>query len=117
MVGEGGRTSRSPISSATTVVVVVVVEIAVIAAAAAPAAAGVAAVIVVVGVAPSRSCVDGLHRDLGSGFGCGVEGLSPGVVLCPELNCRLHGDLGLLGEAMAAVRRRRAAVAWGRCAI
>lgn len=113
MVGEGGRRSRSPISSAT----IVVVEIAVVAAAAAPAAAGVAAVIVIVGVAPRWSGVDGLHRDLGSGLSRGVEGLSPGVVLCPELNCRLHGDLGLLGKAMAAVGRRGATVARGRRAI
>lgn len=113
MMGEGGRTSRSPITSGPTVVVV---EIAVIAAAA-PAAAGVAAVIVVVGVAPSWRWVDGLHRDLGSGLGCGVEGLSPGVVLCPELHRGLHGDLGLLGKAVAAVGGRGAAVARGRRAI
>lgn len=106
MVGEGGRRSRSPVSSAT----IVVVEIAVVAAAA-------AAVIVIVGVAPRWSGVDGLHRDLGSGLGRGVEGLSPGVVLGPELNCRLHGDLGLLGKAMAAVGRRGATVTRGRCAV
>lgn len=99
MMGEGGRTSRSPITPTPTVVVI---EIAMIAAAA-PATAGVAVVIVIVGVAPGRSRVDGLHGDLGSGLSCGVEGLSPGVVLCPELHCGLHGDLGLLGKAMAAV--------------
>lgn len=110
MMGEGGRTSRSPIASAPTVVVV---EIAMIAAAA-PATACVAAVIVVVRVAPSWSWVHGLHRDLRSGLGRGVEGLSPGVVLCPELHRGLHGDLGLLGKAMAAVRRRGAAVVRGR---
>lgn len=76
MMGEGGRTSRSPVASAPTVVVVEI-------AAGAPASAGVAAVIVIIRVASSRSWVDGLHRDLGSGLGCGVEGLSPGVVLCP----------------------------------
>lgn len=113
MMGEGGGTPRSTIASAPTVVVV---EIAVTAAAA-PATAGVAAVIVVVRVAPSRSWVDGLHRDLGSGLGRGVEGLGPGVVLCPELHGGLHGDLGLLGKAMAAVGGRGAAVAWGRRAI
>lgn len=111
VMGEGGRTSRSPITSGSAVVVVA--EIAV-AAAAAPATAGVAAVIVVVRVAPSRSRVDGLHGDLGSGLGRGVEGLSPGVILCPELHRGLHGDLGLLGKAVAAVGRRGAAVAWGR---
>ncbi len=113
MMSEGSRTSRSSITPAPTVVVI---EVAMIAAAA-PAAAGVAAVIVVVLVTPGRSWVDGLHGDLRSGLGCRVEGLSPGVVLCPELHCRLHGDLGLLGEAMAAVGGRGAAVAWGRCAI
>lgn len=112
-MGEGGRASRSPISSATTVVVVV--EIAMIAAVV--VTAGVAAVIFVVGVAPRRRCVDGLHRDLGAGLGCGVESLSPGVILCPELYRGLHGDLGLLGKAMAAVGWRGAAVAWGRRAI
>lgn len=113
MMGEGGRTSRCPITSAPTVVVV---EIAAIAAAA-PAAAGVAAVIVVIRVAPGWSWVDGLHRDLGSGLSCGVESLRPGVVLCPELHGGLHGDLGLLGKAMAAIGGRGAAVAWGRCTI
>lgn len=87
------------------------------AAPAAPATTGVAAVIVIVRVAPSWSWIDGLHRDLGSGLSCGVKGLSPGVVLCPELHCGLHGDLGLLGKAMAAVGGRGAAVAWGRRAI
>lgn len=113
VMGEGGRASRSPITSAPAVVVV---EIAVIAAAAS-AAAGVAAVIVAVGVAPRRCWVDGLHRDLGSGLGGGVEGLSAGVVLCPQLHCGLHGDLGLLGKAVAAVGGRGAAVARGRRAI
>lgn len=106
MMGEAGRTSRSPVASAPAVVVV---EIAVIAA--------VAAVIVVVRVAPSWSWVHGLHRDLGSRLGRGVEGLSPGVVLCPELHCGLHGDLGLLGKAVAAVGGRGAAVARGRRAV
>lgn len=113
MMGEVGRTSRSPIASHATVVVV---EIAVIAAAT-PATAGIAAVIVVVRVASSRSWVDGLHRDLGSGLSCSVEGLSSGVILRPELHRRLHGDLGLLSKAMAAVGGRGAAVARRRSAI
>lgn len=103
MMGEGGRTPRSTITSATAVAVV---EIAV-----------VAGVIVVAGVSPGSGHVDGLHRDLGSGLGRGVEDLSPGVVLGPELHRGLHGDLGLLGKAVAAVGRRRAAVAGGRRAI
>lgn len=106
MMGKGGRTSRPPISSAPAVVVV---EVAVI--------ATTAAVKVVVRVAPSRSGVHRLHRDLGSGLSCGVKGLSPGIVLCPELHRGLHGDLSLLGKAMAAVGGRGAAVTWGRCAI
>lgn len=113
VMGKAGGTSRSPISSAAAVVVV---EIAVIAAAA-PAAARTAAVIFTVWVASSRSWVDGLNRDLGSGLSCGVECLSSGVVLSPELHCGLHGDLGLLSKAMAAVGGRGAAVAWRRCAI
>lgn len=108
MMGEGGRTPRSSITSAAAVVVV---EIAVV------AAAGVAAVIVVAGVSPGSGRVDGLHRDLGSGLSRGVEDLSPGVVFGPELHCGLHGDLGLLGKAVAAVGWRRAAVAGGRRAI
>lgn len=110
MMGEGGRTSRPPIASAPTVVVVV--EIAVGAPAA--ATAGVAAVIVVVRVTPRWSCVHGLHRDLRTWLSRGVEGLGPGVVLCPELHRGLHGDLRLLGKAMAAVGGRGAAVVWGR---
>ena len=113
MMGVHSRASRSPIVSAPTVVVV---EIAMIAAAA-PAAVEVAAVIVVIGVAPTRSWIDGLHRDLGSWLSCGVEGLSSGVILCPELHCGLHGDFGLLGKAMTAVGGRGAAVSWGRGAI
>lgn len=113
-IGERCRASRSPISTAAAVVVVVVVEIAMIAAV---VTAGVAAVIFVTGVAPSRRRVDGLHRDLGTGLGCCVESLSPRVILCPELYCRLHGDLSLLGKAVAAIGWRWAAVTWGRCAI
>ncbi|TNN64528.1 hypothetical protein EYF80_025276 [Liparis tanakae] len=101
VMGKGGRTSRSPVPSAPAVVVVVVVIVA-------------AAVIV---IAPRRSRVHGLHRDLGCGLGRGVEDLSPGVVLRPELHRGLHGDLGLLGEAVAAVGGRGAAVARGRRAV
>lgn len=102
MMGEAGRTSRPPIIQAPTVVVVA--DVGVIA----------ATVILVVTVGPSRSWVDGLHRDLGSGLSCGVEGLSSGVVLRPELHCGLHSDLGLLSKTMATVGRRGTAVAWGR---
>jgi len=116
MMGEYGRASRAPIIS---VAIVVVAEIAMIAAAAIHAAAGVVVVVVIVTirVAPSRSWVDGLHRDLRSGLGCGVEGLSPGVILCPELYSGLHGDLGLLGKAVATVGWRGATVAGGRSMI
>lgn len=114
MTGENSRTSGSHISLATIAAAVAVVEIVVIVAA---APAGIAAVIVTARIVPSGSCVNGLHRDLGSGLGRGVEGLRPGVILGPELNCRLHGDLGLLCEAMAAVGWRGAAVAWWRCVV
>lgn len=97
MMGKGGRTPRSPVPSAPAAVVVVA-----------------AAVIV---IAPRRSWVHGLHRDLGSGLGRRVEDLSPGVVLRPELHRGLHGDLGLLGKAVAAVGGRGAAVARGRRAV
>lgn len=98
MMGVGGGTLRAHVSPAT----VVVVEIVVVA-----AGGGIAAVKVTGGI-------DGLHGDLGPGLGCGVEGLCPGVVLGSELNSRLHGDLGLLGKAVAAVGRRGAAVTgWG----
>lgn len=107
---ERGGASSSPITSA----VIVVAQIPVIAATAVHATADVVVVEVVAMVAPRRSWVDGLHGDLGSGLSCCVEGLSPGVILCPELHGGLHGDLGLLGEAVAAVRGRGAAVARGR---
>lgn len=100
MMGVGGGTSRSHISPTT----VIVVEIVMIAA----ATAAVAAVKVI-------GRIDGLHRDLGPGLGCGVEGLCPWVILGSELNSRLHGDLGLLGKAVAAVGWRGTAVTrWGR---
>lgn len=110
MMGEAGRASIT--SHAT----VVVVEIAA-AAAAVPRATGAAAVIVIVRVTSSWSWVHRLHRDLGPGLSSGVEGLSSGVILCPELHCGLHSDLGLLGKAVAAVGGRGAAVARGRSAI
>lgn len=101
MMGVGGGASRSHISPTA----VIVVEIVVIAAAA--ASARIAGVKVI-------GRIDGLHRDLGPGLGCGVEGLRPRVVLGSELNSGLHGDLGLLGKAVAAVGWRGAAVArWG----
>lgn len=46
-----------------------------------------------------------------TGLGRGVVGLCSGVVLCAQLYGGLHGDLGVLGEAVAAVRGRRAVVA------
>lgn len=60
---------------------------------------------VVGGAGGDRRRCEGLYGDLGSGFGRSVKGLSPGVVLCPQLDSRLHGDLSLLGETMAAVGR------------
>lgn len=99
MMGVGGRTPRSHIGPTA----VIVVEVVVIA----TATTGAAAVKVIGGV-------DGLHGDLGPGLGCGVEGLRPRVVLGSELNRGLHGDLGLLGKAVAAVGRWGAAVTrWG----
>lgn len=95
MMGVGGGTSRSNISPTT----VIVVEIVMIAA----ATTGIAAVKVI-------GRIDGLHGDLGPGLGCGVEGLCPWVVLGSELNSRLHGDLGLLGKAVAVVGWRGTAV-------
>lgn len=47
---------------------------------------------------------DGLHRDLGARLSSGVVHVRVGVVLCAELHCGLHGDLGFMGEAVAAVR-------------
>lgn len=110
-MGEGGRTPRSAINPDAAAVAVVVAAIG------ACAAAGVAAVIVVAGIAPGWSGADGLHGDLRSGLSCGVEGLRSGVVLGPELNRRLHGDLCLLGKAVAAVGWRGAAVARRRCVV
>lgn len=106
MVGVGGGAPRAHIRPAAVVVVEIVVIVAA-AAAAAAASAGIAAVEFV-------GRIDGLHGDLGPGLGRGVEGLRPRVVLGSELNGRLHGDLCLLGKAVAAVGWRGAAVArWG----
>lgn len=109
MVGVGGGAPRAHIRPAAVVVVEIVVIVAAAAAAAtsASASAGIAAVEFV-------GRIDGLHGDLGPGLGRGVEGLRPRVVLGSELNGGLHGDLGLLGKAVAAVGWRGAAVArWG----
>lgn len=115
VVGEGGRASGSSVAPAAAGPVVVV-DIAV--------AAAAAGVVVATaggswgsGVAPGGRSVDGLHRDLRPGLGRGVEDLGPGVVLGPQLHRGLHGDLGLLGEAVAAVGRRGAAVAGRRRAV
>lgn len=122
MMGEGSGASGFSVTSAAAVAaaVIVVAEIAMIAGAAVHATAGsgvAAAVVLIVRVDPGRSRVHGLHRDLGSGLGCCVEGLGPGIIFCPELHCGLHSNLGLLGKAMTRVGRRRAVVVWGRCLI
>lgn len=112
MVGEGGRALGSSVASAAAGSVVVVdVDVAVAAAAGVVVATGSG------GVAPGGRGVDGLHRDLRPGLGRGVEDLGPGVVLGPQLHRGLHGDLGLLGKAVAAVGWRGAAVAGGRRAV
>lgn len=59
-----------------------------------------------------RQC-DGLHGDLGAWLGSGVVHVRVRVVLRAELHGRLHGDLGLMGEAVAAVGRRGAAAGAG----
>ena len=46
---------------------------------------------------------DGLHRDLGEWLSGRVVHMCVGVVLCAELHRGLHGDLCLVGEAVAAV--------------
>lgn len=79
-MGEAIRTSRPSIAPTSTVVAV---EISIVAAAAAPASAHVAVIVVVIRIAPSGSWVHGLYGDLGSGLSCGIEGLSPRVVLGP----------------------------------
>lgn len=107
VVGEGGRALGSSVASAATARSVVVVGV----------AGGVAVAAGSAGVAPRGRSVDGLHRDLRPGLGCGVEDLGSGVVLGPQLHRGLHGDLGLLREAVAAVGRRGAAVAGGRRAV
>lgn len=56
--------------------------------------------------------VERLHRDAGVRLGCGVVGLRARVVLGAQLHRRLHGDVRVLREAVAAVGRRRRAVAY-----
>lgn len=83
-----------------------------------PCAAVVAVVVVIVVVAV------GVGIGIGIGIGSkgldgnvrmwlcrGVVGLCSGVVLCAQLYGGLHGDLGVLGEAVAAVGGWRAVVA------
>lgn len=108
VLGEVGRTLRLTIASA--VNAVVIVEIAAVVSA-------TIGTVIVIRVAPGWSRVDWLHRDLGPWLSCGVEGLSQGVVLCPELHRGLHGDFSLLGKTVAAIGGRRAAIAWRWCAI
>ena len=50
-----------------------------------------------------RSHGDGLHADLGAWLGSGVVHVLVGVILCAKLHRGLHGDLGFMGEAVAAV--------------
>lgn len=51
---------------------------------------------------------DGLHGDLGARLGSGVVHVRVGVILCAKLHRRLHGDLGFVGKAVAAVGGRGA---------
>lgn len=51
---------------------------------------------------------DGLHGDLRAWFSSGIVHMRVGVVLCAKLYCGLHGDLGFVGEAVAAVGGRGA---------
>lgn len=95
----------------------VVAEVAAAAVHAASADVVVVVEVVTAVVAPRLNRVDRLHRDLRPGLGRGVEGLRAGVVFCPELHCGLHGDLGLLGEAVAAVARWRRVIGRRRRAI
>lgn len=46
---------------------------------------------------------DRLHRDLGARLRGGVVHVRVRVILCAELHRGLHGDLGFVGEAVAAV--------------
>ena len=105
VVGEGGGTTAGPVAMATAVVIVVEVFVVV-------TAVPAAAVVVTAGVGPGGEgalggWVDGLDGDLGAGLGGGVEGLGARVVLGAQLHGGLHGDLGLLGETVAAVGWRR----------
>lgn len=63
-------------------------------------------VVIAVGVG-----LEGLDGDVGLRLGCGVVGLRSGVVLGAQLYGGLHGDLGVLGEAVAAVGGWRAVAA------
>lgn len=56
--------------------------------------------------------VEGLHRDAGVWLCCGVVGLCAWVILGAQLHCRLHSDVRVLREAVAAVGGRRRAVAY-----
>lgn len=47
---------------------------------------------------------DRLYRDLGARLGGGIVHVCVRVVLCAELDGGLHGDVGFMGEAVAAVR-------------
>lgn len=53
-----------------------------------------------------------MHRDARVWLGRGVVGLRARVVLGAQLHRRLHGDVRVLREAVAAVRGRRRAVAY-----
>lgn len=108
VLGKSGRTARSSRAAVSGVVVVQVSMC---------AAVSAAAVIFIISVASGWGGVNGLDRYLGPGLSGGVEGLRAGVVLRPELHGGLHGDLRLLGEAVAAVGGRGAAVPGGRRAI
>lgn len=117
-MSEGRGACGAPITSA------VVTEVAATAVHAASADVVVVIVIVTTVVAPRLNRAYRLHRDLRPGFSRGVEGLGAGVIFCPELHCGLHGDLGLLGKAAAAVARgrrvigrRRRAIRWRRAVL
>lgn len=47
---------------------------------------------------------DRLYRDLRARLGGGVVDVCVRVIFCAELNGGLHGDVGFMGEAVAAVR-------------
>lgn len=81
-----------------------------------PCAAVVAVVVIVVAVGVGVGIGigiggKGLDGDVRMWLCRGVVGLCSGVVLCAQLYGGLHGDLGVLGEAVAAVGGRRAVAA------